>query len=224
MKNNSSILTAVFLISLFGIGFFYYEHQKALEIQKQEDILRIKEEQKIKLVQQNIEIQALFDVYLQQFITDLKQNVKRYKETRQVLQELTQPYNFETPEYARENYMLFTKNVAPTLRQTSDDVIGTFSYYQNLIEKDLQGKDSTIQQNFSKEWKAMSAEQAADYVDFFTSQEDLLRAYEKLIEFYYVHSQLYDVDVETNIFSFKREQDAQQYQKLLKAVEALRKK
>ncbi len=223
-RPNKLLLLAIFiaLSSLFAGGFLYYEHHKALKIQKQEEIDRLEAEHQKNVAKQKREMQALFDVYLKQFVLDLKQGVQRYKKARKIIYDLVQPYNFETPEYARENYKIFTENVAPTLRQESDNVIGIFAYYQALLETDLQNKDGSIQQEFSNEWKAMSSEQAGVYVNFFTSQEELLRAYEELIKFYYVYSKLYDVDVEENEFSFKRDQDAQLHDKLLKAVEDLR--
>lgn len=204
-----TVLIVFLLLITVGTAIFLYKKDQDLEHQASLKQTRIETEQKLaERKKQKEEIQALFDVFLNQFALDLKAGAKEYKKQNSVLREITQAYNFETPEYAKENYELFTEKIAPSMRRQANNIVGIFELYQIKIEEELSQKDDDIRDFFRQEWQEMSTKQAGAYVDFFTTEEMRLQAYGDLIKFYYVHSKRYDVDVAANTFLFHREKDA----------------
>ena len=169
------------------------------------------------------EISALFELYLDNFKSDLKIKAKEYKNNRMLLKKIFSPYNFETAEYTKENYDLFKTHVAPDLRGKAGEIINIFDDYQKKIAHDLGSKNSEISQLFLSQWQEMSRDQLSNYIDFFTKEEQLIQAYEELIEFYYVHSNLFKVDMEKNEFIFEREQDKETEAILREQISVLRK-
>ncbi|MGH1375308.1 MAG: hypothetical protein ACRBCK_03075 [Alphaproteobacteria bacterium] len=200
-----------------GSGYIYYDHQQKT-FQAQQEQIRIDHEAKEK---QRLEVQELSKQYLSDFVQELKTHAISYKKRKRVLKEMISPYNFETPEYSKENYDIFMKEVAPSLRNESNNIIQVFDTYTSKVQDSIQETDSDTQQYFIKEWSDMSTNQLSQYVDFFSQEEKLLQAYEELIRFYYIHSNLFTVDVESNVFKFKRDKDKIKQAELLKNIATL---
>ena len=184
--------------------------------------------EQIKLAQEEREakraaLQILFDDYLNAFKNELKEEAKLYKQNQKVLKEIASPLNFETPEYTKENYTLFKEELAPSLRAQSNKIIGVFEKYTTKIKENLQDSDNETQTIFLEKWQEMSQAQLTHYVDFFTKEEQLIQAYEELITFYYVHSNLFSIDTKNNIFQFVREKDEEKEAELRQKISDLRK-
>ncbi len=194
-----------------GAYLFHVQQEKqAAEEARQIRILKIQEDR--------AHIQELFDNYLNALITDLRTKTIKYKKNRDVLKEMVNAYNFETTEFSKENLRIFNETIAPALRQNASDIITTFETYSAHLNQDLGKAENEIKVIFKKEWTAMTTKQLESYVTFFTKEEKKLQAYGDLITFYYVTSNLYTIDIENNVFVFKREQDQEQHIKLLKRL------
>ena len=224
-------MTAVFIYGLVllliagGALAYYIDLENKKEIQRQHEAqLAEIQKQKEAALQKRKELQELYDTYLNEFTDALKAKAKEYKKTRLILKDIVSPYNFETAKFAKENYNLFKRDVAPSLRIKAADIIESFITYREKIEADLSDEDGDIQETFLNKWMEMQQKQLAQYVEFFSREEDLIQAYDDLITFYYTHSRLYTIDLDENIFVFKREEDQATQEKLLRRIETLRKK
>lgn len=217
-SQNSIVVTFIVVAALSSAAaLFYYNHTKTqTKIAHKEQ--KIAEE---KIEKTREEIQALYDAYLNEFTQELRKKAADYKETKRILKEIKNPYNFETPKYAKENYTLFREKIAPSLRQNAASIIATFETYTRKIEADLKGENSELKQDFLQQWKDMTQQQLTDYVTFFTKEDDLILAYDDLITFYYTRSKRYTVDVEKNAFIFKSKQDEKNAARLLSIVEGM---
>ncbi len=215
------VFLSLLVVSIFsGISsLYYYKTQQRIEYKKLlSEQLHIKKENKEK---KRAEITSLFDGYLNSFTTELRTKAELYKENRKVLKEIISPYNFETPEYSKENYFLFKNILAPSLRAKSSAIIGVFQKYTDKINYDLQNKDNKIEQFFLNKWQEMSHNQLTKYVNFFAKEDELIQAYDEIITFYYVHSNLFSVDVESNKFIFKRKKDREKEKILRDTIKEL---
>ena len=213
----------ILIACCIGIGAFaYINHQKEIahQLQQQQEAERLQKQQEQEV--RRAELQTLFDLYLNDFKTDLAAKAKSYKTSRRVLKDLISPYNFETPAFAKENYTMFQTQIAPSLRAQAADIIGIFEAYNQKLNDNLKSEDSELILTFSTQWKKMTKEHLKTYVDFFTREEEMLQAYDALITFYYTHSKRYKVDIENNVFLFKNDNEKAQEIKLKNALKPSR--
>lgn len=218
LKYPKSILLVCLIVAvIFGLfrQHLYQQRQEELRIEQ------IKIEQKEK---SRARLDALLEQYVVNFKSDLKKKAVSYKDSRTILKEILSPYNFETKEYTKENYFLFKEKVAPDLRKKAVGIIHIFEKYTKKIQQDLGGQDNKTQKMFLLKWKNMSNQQLEKFIDFFTKEEQLIQAYEELLKFYYVHSNLFSIDVKQNIFLFDREQDKKRELELRQKIKNLKKR
>lgn len=204
----------IFLALIIGGGAAFYIQKQHIQA-KQLGAAELKQRKEEKAA-----IQVLFDNYLNDFKADLSAKAKIYKESRSVLKDIKSPYNFETPEYAKENYDLFKNSVAPSLRGQADGIMEIFQNYDKKIKEDLGNSEDATQEVFFEKWTEMAHEQLDKYIDFFVKEDELIQAYDDLITFYYTHSNRYTVDVEKNEFFFGREEDGRKAAELLKRIDS----
>ncbi len=169
-------------------------------------------------------LNKLFKKYLNDFRNDLSKQAKSYKESRLLLNEILSPINFETPEYSKENYYFFRNYIAPNLRKKSDNIINIFEKYNNQLNKDFKNFDNNITKIFFEKWKKMSHEQISKYIDFFIKEEEIIKAYEDIIKFYYIHSNLMKFNEEKNELIFTKKEYKIKEQILLSKIEDLKNK
>lgn len=166
------------------------------------------------------EVQALFDEYLNNFIKDLKSAMRDYRTDRKVLPRMIAAYNFETPDYAKENYTVFVEDISPSLREKAGNVLTIFEEYDKKVTADLSDRDDDIAQNFITQWQNMSEKQLGTYVDYFVREDALINAYGDLMRFYVRYANLYTIDPEDEIFVFKRLEDEKRHVMLLERLGA----
>tara|TARA_R110001592_G_scaffold3525_32_gene20218 strand:- start:8191 stop:8904 length:714 start_codon:yes stop_codon:yes gene_type:complete len=215
-----AITVILLLLVIAGSAAFYVqnENQRPIKAAQQKE-----HDAKIAQKKQDLQdIQKLFDTYLNDFKEELRVKAADYKDTRLILKDIIQPYNFETQIYAQENYTLFKTEIAPSLRQKAAEIIGVFETYDKKLETNLKDKDNDLQQTFRQEWKDMHNDQLTKYVTFFSHEEELIQAYDDLITFYYAHSKRYKVDAEKNIFIFSHKADEKKVDVLLSRLNALK--
>ncbi len=219
LKSHKFIIVFLFIAIAGGLYqlHLYRQHQDEIHTQQ----VKAEQEQK---EQARAELDKLFKQYLANFKADLKTKATAYKDSRTVLQEMLNPYNFETKEYTKENYLLFKNDVAPDLRNKATEIINIFVEYKDSLQEDLKSQDNKTQEMFLLKWQEMSNKQLDKYINFFTKEEALIQAYENLITFYYTHSNLFSVDVEENVFLFNREEDKKAELALHAKIKALKKK
>lgn len=218
------VFLAVLCFIALGAHVFYTQKQAtSLDAKRQHETALIeaqKQDQEEKEAHR-AEIQALFDTYLNDFKAALVKKASAYKKSRLLLIEFTKSAHYKDEASAKENYMFLKKNLVPSLRIQSGDIIALFEHYSHQIEDDLQNDKSGLRQEFLSQWKEMTKEHLLHYVDFFVSEDELIDAYDALVTFYYTHSKRYTVDKENGKFVFANPKDEAKAQALLDRINAL---
>ncbi len=218
-------LAIVFMISAIvavtaGGYYLHKQHQNALieakRLEEEQEKQRLEDEKRSK------ELDYLFENYVNRFKTELKDRATSFKENKTILVEMFNAYNFETPEYTKENYTMFNQDIAPALRASSDSIISLFENYSIKLAQELSSENSETQELFQEKWNKMKTRQLEKFVSFLSKQEKFLESYEELMTFYYVHSNLFSVDMDKNEFVFEREEDKKQHEKLLQNIKELK--
>ncbi len=218
MKYFASVLITLCLCGAAFFGYISYDKYKQdkaadlIAVQKKADEIERKKEA----------VSVLQASHLDSFKADLKKAAEDYKDYKDILADIVKPQNFATVEYAKENYNLFNDDIAPTFRKKANKMLSVFTDYNNTLNAAVQGDAMEIEKRFKEEWQEMHDVQLNRTVDLLSKDEELIQAYGALIEFYYVHSKLYDVDVDAEEFIFKREQDEKKHDILLKAIRDIR--
>ncbi len=205
--------------AIFLGGYPYHFHEVELEKIRVQEEYRLQQEDEKRTaieVEKDAQFKKLLDIYLEDFTTDMREKMTDYKKNRKMLHELVQPFNYETPEDSKNTYEHFTKTLMPYLKSQSVKVIDTFSQYKVALHKDLIDETNERRDHFQNEWNDMINTQLEKYVDYFVQEDMLLNKYKALIEFYYVHSNLIEIDIENDAFIFKRKKDELQHLELLK--------
>ncbi|MCK5384194.1 MAG: hypothetical protein KAJ29_01365 [Alphaproteobacteria bacterium] len=222
-------LIAGLVLCLFlalGIGLYLHQinvQQATVIAQQEQESAKLETQKEKEREKRKIEIQALFDTYLNAFKSELVHKASIYKKTRKLLKNLIRPNNFRTPEFAKENYALFKESLAPSLREKSTEMIAIFERYSSQIEKELDDDEDDLQTLFLDQWRDMAKEQLDTYVDFFAREEEMILAYDELVTFYYTRSKRYIVDEEKNKFIFSTPEDKVKAQSLLERALELQK-
>lgn len=214
------IISALLIIAITG-GYYKIQIDKQAIIKEQNQKIEV---EKIREQTEKDEINRLFDQHINNFKTELKLHASEYKKSRLVLKEIFSPHNFETKEYTKEIYLLFKNDVAPNLRIKADEIINIFVKYKDFLQTDISNQDDNIQKLFLLKWQEASQVQLSKYIEFFTKEEELIQAYEELITFYYIHSNLFSVDIKNNIFLFDRDEDKSTETKLKNKIYTLKRK
>ena len=217
---------AVMLVLVAGGYYIRYHYKNHIELEQRKNAqieleIKLKKEREEKEAKKRQELQNLFDKYINDFKDELQKKVKDYKKARKVLYNFQSPYNYETLEYTRENYKIFKKTIAPSLRQKAANIIDIFEKYEVKINSEITNKNNELQQTFIKEWKEMSQDQLIKYVDFFSKEEDLIQAYDDLVTFYYVNSKRYKVNAEENEFIFISKIAEKMHEEILDRINSL---
>lgn len=210
------LILSLFLALCSG-AFFGFQYHKALEA---EELLQAAVAAKIQ--EDREAVRALQDTHIDDFIAELKVALQNYKDYIKILPEIVKPKNFVSEDYARENYRLFRDEIEPAARLKADMLLSVFTRYNKKLRDTVNDSSAEIEKEFLSEWQDMHDDHLERVVDFLTYDDKLIDAYANLIEFYYVHSKLYTVDVEAEMFDFKREKDEIKHQDLLKVIQDIR--
>ena len=135
-----------------------------------------------------------FERFLNRFLRDFTLEVREYKKFRGVLKEFKSPVNLENTEFAKESYDMFRQGIAPELRKKAHAVMLVFQDANEQVDILLMDRPKETQERLKKVWKQMEFEHVHALVGFFESEERLIKAYEELLKFYYVHSKNYTVN------------------------------
>lgn len=165
-------------------------------------------------------IEKKFETLLNDFLKDIKAQMRDYVRQRKVIVESVRPVNLRTPEYVEENYnMVIT--LIPTLRMKIDALMQSFSQAEEEIKTLLEGQPPQMQENIMRQWNELKDNEAVAYVEFFNIEGDILNAYEELMTFYYNKSGVFDVDMEADKILFKSSEDEAASKYLLQKIEVL---
>lgn len=212
-----------FLLMLLcaGMGYFvYFSYLSHQEMRK--EMSELKRHMQEKSREETEAVSQLQKTHIEEFKKDFESTFKDYKEYTNLWREIIKPENFSTVEYAKENYELFKNDIEPTIRKKANKLLRVFPDYNSKL-KAIVSEDSTdAEKRFMAEWAEMHDTHLNRMIDLLSKDEELLQAYGELIEFYYTHSKLYNVDSKSEEFIFKRDVDEKKHETLLKTIREIR--
>jgi len=214
------VLSAVIGLSC-AAGFFYYQHQLA-EHAKAEAAQKEAEEQaqQAALQKKDQETKAHFEDFLNGFLKDIHDGAQIYKQERMVLDNLVKPENFKTPAYLKEN-TAFLDTTATELQAKMDKVMVVFEKADEALIPLLKELSDTERPVVEKKWKDIREKQAALFMGYFASEQDIITAYQALMHFYVSKIQSLQIAAETGEITFESEADTKTAQDLKDKIDAL---
>ncbi|MCB1782723.1 MAG: hypothetical protein KDI13_01890 [Alphaproteobacteria bacterium] len=205
----------VILAGALGIGayFGYTEYNR-----RQEEIRQQHESEEQARKEHDLALEKSFETVLNDFLKEFRDKAADYKEQRFLLMEITEPINFETPQYAADNFNLFKNHLAPTLHKNAIEVMGVFDSYGKKVQALLASEPKETQDKIWGEWQNMRARQVDVYIKYFEQEDRLIAAYEELLKFYYQRANMYHYDKKSDklVFSMPPDREVERgfYQKI----------
>ena len=197
-QKDKIIIAAVLAILAIGAGVYVFL-QKPQEIQPQPS-------QEQAPIPEESSLEKQFDALLNEFLKSVDEKAQAYKNERRVLAELVRPENLRDPAYVEQNYQLM-KTTVPSLRLQIDDLMLVFENTEARVTALISGQPEEIGGPIAQEWQKLKQEQAVLYVSFFEIEEEMLRTFESLMEFYYIKQGSYKFDSVNNEILFDNPED-----------------
>ena len=163
------------------------------------------------------DIRKDFENLLNEFLTSIATQAREYKKQRKILFELSGPENLREVSYIKENYNM-SQELIPVLHKKMDILIKHFEIVEAQIYALLKGQSEETYITIIKEWKALKAQQAAPYVEFFAFEAEILTLYEELMNFYYLKQNDYRVDMERGEIIFTNKEDKKMRDEILQKI------
>lgn len=151
-------------------------------------------------------LEKKFETLLNEFLQSVNEKAQAYKNERKVLAELVKPENLRDPAYVEQNYQLM-KTTIPSLRLRIDDLMLVFEGTEVRVAALVSGQPEEVGKRIVQEWRKLKQEQTALYVSFFEIEEEVLRTFESLMEFYYLKRGSYKFDSVNNQILFDKPED-----------------
>lgn len=167
-------------------------------------------------------VEEKFEFILGRFVKDVAEEANEYKKQRQVLPQLIHPAGLTNPEYIAENAALM-EDTAKKLREQIITVMGVFDQAEDDIELLLTYQTEETAEDIRARWKELKEKQTVLYVDFFSYEEDIIAAYQNLMNFYAENAEEIHYDGETERLVFSDAVDIQAEEKLRAEIESLNK-
>ncbi|MCB1721341.1 MAG: hypothetical protein H6860_03340 [Rhodospirillales bacterium] len=204
IKSWNILLVLALVIVLSGGGYILYQNnqQKQAEIAKAEaeEQARIAEETQRKKQEQTALMQN-FEDFLNNFLQDINTQVYEYKQARTVMDELLKPGNQSTPEYIIENARL-AEGTVMSLQLQMEDILKQFEKANADLKPLIEKLTPDSQDHVRQTWNKIRNENAEKFMAFFESDQEVLSAQLKLIEFYKSHAQILHADIENQRITF----------------------
>ena len=210
----NALLVIALLIVLSGGGYILYQNNAVKQAEKSREqaaAAQAEQEEKERKAQKAAALKQQVDDFINGFLVDIKNEMREYKKGRAVLNELGTPANLREKAYIAENAKLAEKTVLD-LQLQMDDVMSSFERAdieaQDLIARFEDSEQTLVQTR----WGEVRDENAEKFMNFFASEEDILMAKLRLLEFYAENKDILTVDVVNDHIVFdaleKQEQEA----------------
>lgn len=164
-----------------------------------------------------------FEAFLNNFLKDLAKETAQYKKDRRILKEAIDPYNLIGTENAEQSYRVFRTEIGPMLRKKGEKLIGLFAKSEKVVQGLLADQSPAAKDKLFSAWKDLEKQHMNGLLDFFENEDRLIAAHEELLKFYFVHSKLYTVDMDTGAIVFSNEKYTAREAELRGAIEKLKK-
>lgn len=214
-----TVLVCLGLVISAALGFVVARDSMQQAAQQAEAIRQAQEV----AAQEKARLEKAFEDILNTMIRDVAEQVRAYKTERTVLGELVNPENLGDPSYVSENYALI-QSLGPALRARMDSLMMIFETADNRVQTLLLEQPENIRAPVLAKWEEMKDRNMQPYIAYFSSEEEVLRAYEALMEFYYLKQNFFTVDTQSNALIFAKPEDADREAVLREALSLARAK
>lgn len=164
-----------------------------------------------------------FETFLNNFLKELVKETAQYKKDRRILKEAIDPFNLIGTENAEQSYRVFRTEIGPMLRKKGEKLIGLFAKSEKVVQGLLADQPPAAKEKLFSAWKDLEKQHMNGLLDFFENEDKLIAAHEELLKFYFVHSKLYTVDMDTGAIVFSNEKYTAREAELRGAIEKLKK-
>ncbi len=166
------------------------------------------------------ELRTNFNAFLEKFLKSVETGMADYKAERKVLVEAAGPLNLRQPEYVEENYSM-SKQLTSSLRVRIDHILHIFREAEADVGTLLTNEPAEVRRAISEEWSQLKQKQEKVYIDYFAVENELLAAYDDLMNFYYAKRYEFQVDVDSSAFVFKLPEDDAEAKRLQQRIDDL---
>lgn len=150
--------------------------------------------------------QTQFDEILKTFLADVNKAVGEYRAERKIIVESVKPENLQEPAYVEENYDM-VRALLPSLRKRKDVIFNAFDVTEVKVQELVAMQPEADRQPILDQWAKLKQEQMNLYQNFFTAEDEIIKAYDNLLTFYYSKRYEFTVDLEKNTIVFKTPED-----------------
>ncbi len=147
-----------------------------------------------------------FEFVLNTMLRDVSAKASDYRVKRKVLKELSLADNLKTKEAVEENFLL-AQELVPQLYKEAADISQVFQDADAEITALAAEKPEEARAGILEKWDALKRENAGAYSDFFAVEDEVIKAHERLMRFYFVKRDFYSIDSETSAVTFESEND-----------------
>ena len=144
-----------------------------------------------------------FEYILNEMLAEMAQKAFAYKKKRKVLKELI---TFENKDHIEENFLVL-QDLSRELYKDADEIMNVFARADQKVKALVVDKDEKEHAAIWKGWQALKQDKADVYQKFFTVEHDLVRAYERLMRFYFIKRPFFTIDEKTKELKFEQDND-----------------
>lgn len=162
-------------------------------------------------------LEKRFEVVLNKMLRDVAKKAAQYQEQRKIITQVANPDSFYDKAYVAENFQVF-RDVIPSLNKASSEILDIFLQADLDVKNLIKDKPEDLRKPILDKWQALKQEQAGSYQRFFELESEVIEAYERLMRFYFIKRDFYDVDVDTGEIIFQNDSDKVLARKLILQV------
>ena len=157
-----------------------------------------------------------YEDFLNAFIKNVGEKTAAYKARRAVMADLVKPENLKNPKYVEENEVMM-RSLSVELNKQMDDIMRAFKDADIEMNKMTTGRPEAERKNTLQAWDNLKERQGQSYVALFTAEEDIIKAYQNLMDFYYERRGIFVYDGQGELI-FQNQISKTQETALIKAI------
>ena len=197
----NALLVIALLIVLAGGGYILNENFKQKQVEAEQEAAAEREQRAAEVAAKKQE----FEDFLNAFLKDIHGKMREYQMARKIVDELDNPANLTKKEYAVENAVLAEQTIMD-LELQMGEVMLSFEEADKEFEDLMAKYEEDEQDGIREKWESVHGENAEKYTQFFTMDQDILRAQLKLLQYYAEHNEEMFINLNSNRIIFEADE------------------
>lgn len=171
------------------------------------DLLKQPEaEQSVAAVETSTENRQAFEDFLNDFLKQVATEAQAYKQRRTVLVSLLQPENLKNSAYIQENEKL-AEETTQGLQAQMDKIMSAFDQGDQKVAELVEHFAPEDRAGILESWKTQRDKRANQFLAYFTSEQEIIGAYNELLKLYADKRDAMSVDVANKKIMFTNPED-----------------